>query len=884
MFFNKLSVTHLILLCIASLLIFVTIATLFNKQSDSQNNIKKPASGARMSLDYISLVRSYPEADIPDAGFSAAFHAAKTRLKSSSAAIEWTSLGPVNIAGRMLSIAINHENPSIVFAGSASGGLWKSTSGGSGDNAWEYVYTGFPVLGVAAIAIDPQNAQAMFIGTGESYGTDTNMPGVGPTRVTRGSYGIGILKSTDGGETWEKSLDWSLNQKRAVQKIAINPLRSNSVWAATTEGTYVSYNGGESWTLKHGISMATDILINPNDTTVMYFAFGGMQSEGHGIYRSTDAGSTLQAVDLVAAGGPDFVAGKIQLDMSGSDPDIVMASIGVTNGILGGLEGHIPPETYLMKTVDGGENWFTASTLNYSRIQGWYSHAVAIHPEDPDKVWTGGQLMTPYYSDDGGFNLESTDSLGMAQPALTPDNPSEYPYEDYPYQHAWADYHDIIFHPSNSDIIYFVNDGGVFRTTDGGFIFENCNSGLQTTQFYNGVSVSNVNSNLMIGGLQDNASVIYEGSPNWRRIGLGDGGWAAINQSDNNTMYATAQFAYIIRSSNKFIDLEYDVLQPSDITVRNLNFICPVVLSPADNQTIYVGTEWIHKSSNEGNDWSRTNGGVSLDGNAMSVLAASHQDVNVVYAASSPEVATASVYRTTDGGENWFNITGNLPNLFPTDLFVNPNDDEHVFITYGGFGADHVYMTKNGGDTWVNITSNLPDVPTWAVTMDPENPDHIFIGNEIGIFRSINSGDNWEFINGNLPDAVFAIELVISSSDRKLRVVTHGNGVFETPLGEMVSIEETEKNENVNEITLHQNYPNPFNPYTQISYSLNQSTHVRLQIFDINGRLIETLVDNNQSAGVHSINFDGSHLSSGTYFYKLEAGSKVQTKKMTLLK
>ena len=277
-------------------------------------------TGARNSLSYLSYARSYPKKDIPEQGFSSAFDDLQIQKRKSTLNPIWEPMGPVNIGGRTLALAIRPDTPDVIFAGSASGGLWKSETGGSGLNAWEYVRTGFPVLGVGAIDIDPNNPDVMYIGTGESYGTPENMPGIGPVRTTRGSYGIGILKSTDGGETWTKSLDWTIDQRRSIQKIHINPLRSESVWAATTEGLFRSRNGGETWEHIHQVPMATDIVVNPVDTNIVYVANGGMGSLGHGIYRSIDGGDSFEKMDMLTRGGPFRFFGKAVLAISQSNP------------------------------------------------------------------------------------------------------------------------------------------------------------------------------------------------------------------------------------------------------------------------------------------------------------------------------------------------------------------------------------------------------------------------------------------------------------------------------------------------------------------------------------------------------------------------------------
>ncbi|MBL0341744.1 MAG: hypothetical protein IPP71_12870 [Bacteroidetes bacterium] len=204
----------------------------------------------------------------------------------------WTALGPMNFGGRTLSLCFNPQNPNTIFAGSAAGGLWKSTSSGTGAAAWSQVETGFPVLGVAAIAINPLDTNEIYVGTGEVYNDQNTGTGFA-VRTTRGTYGIGILKSADGGLTWSKSLDWQFDELKGVQDIIINPLNPSTVFAATTEGTYRSFNSGQTWQLVQNSRMATDLLMIPGDTSIVFLAAGNSFSLNPGIYRSANGGSTF---------------------------------------------------------------------------------------------------------------------------------------------------------------------------------------------------------------------------------------------------------------------------------------------------------------------------------------------------------------------------------------------------------------------------------------------------------------------------------------------------------------------------------------------------------------------------------------------------------------
>lgn len=841
---------------------------------------QKLRSEARAALDLFTEARAYPNATIPETGFTAAFDLARTRLAKPAGQADlqpWQAMGPDNIGGRTLALAFNPQNPNTIWAGSASGGLWRSTTSGIGRIAWEYIATGFPVLGVAAIAIAPDDSNTIYIGTGEVYGSDETAPGV-VIRTTRGSYGIGILKSTDGGQSWRKSLDWRFNQRTGVQKIRINPQNPNSVWAATTEGIFRSRDAGESWQRVLDVVMATDIAINPVDTNRIFVACGGMRSPGHGLYRSTDGGVSWQQANLASGGGPVSFAGKAVLAISNSNPDIVMASIGNSDGL------QVPSATWLCKTTDGGESWGVVSTVDYSTFQGWYSHAVAINPVNANEVWCAGAPFYPFRSLAGGTNLQNTEQIGLMRPASGREG------FDFPDLNVWADYHDIVFHPTDPGIIYFANDGGVFRTTDGGRTSENCNGGYQTTQFYNGVSNSITDSAFVLGGMQDNLSTAFDGMPHWRRVGTNDGSWTAMNQANNNIVYLSFQGGAVFRYTNRG---ELFTNSAANITPPNrrapINFIAPYVLSPVDNRTIYHGSAVVVKSTDEGQNWSVTNNGLVLDGNPVLSLAISASSTEVVYAATAPRLSRAGLFRTDNGGASWQNITGNLPNRYPTDIALYPNNDRFVVVTFAGFGTSHAFKSSDGGASWSDIGAGLLDLPTWAAVIDPLYPDHLYIGNDIGVFASVDGGATWLQFNDGLPDAVMAMDLVISPVNRKLRVATHGNGFFERPLLDPTTPTAPPEPGIPLEFTLLQNYPNPFNPSTTIRYYLEQPGPVTLTIYDAAGRQVRSLVAETQVSGWHRVSWDGridaGRLApSGAYVYRLATAEQTLSRKLLLLR
>jgi hypothetical protein len=245
-----LRISSLVTLSFIAFISAAVISTLDEPQGRGEESMESHAerSGAMNALEFWSASRAYPDKDIPSATYFREFERATREAKGSrrfpDAITSWRSIGPNNLSGRALSVAVTPQNHNTIYVGSASGGVWRSHTGGvEGD--WERIPTGFPVLGVSAIAIDPNDSNTIFIGTGEVYRSGIALGGL-VVRTTRGSFGMGVLKTTDYGATWTKSLDWSLNQERGVQAVKLNPLNPHTIYAATTIGFYISQNAARA--------------------------------------------------------------------------------------------------------------------------------------------------------------------------------------------------------------------------------------------------------------------------------------------------------------------------------------------------------------------------------------------------------------------------------------------------------------------------------------------------------------------------------------------------------------------------------------------------------------------------------------------------------------
>ncbi len=814
-------------------------------------------SGAYEALNFMGDRQVFPYEKLPERSYYAAWEAMQEMSEAVPSMREdvdpWETMGPHNRGGRTLALALNPQNPNTVLAGSASGGLWRSYSGGAGVDAWERVEIDFPVLGVSSITYAPGDSMTIFIGTGEVY--NYYAAGTGAAyRNTRGSFGIGILRSTDGGVSWEKSLDWTLDQNHGVWAIRIAPSNPQIIYAATTEGVYKSTDGGDSWELKHNVIMANDLLVHPNDADKVVVGCGNFGSAGKGIYRTTNGGDSWVQINSQL---PSGFQGKIQLGMAPSQPDIIYASIG--NGFSSETGA-----SWLCRSTNFGATWDLRSTIDYSQWQGWFSHDVAVSPDDPNEITVIG--INIWNSTDGGTVLvpKTGGGIGYVNPPIEgPDGPGDFVHSDA---------HDVIYHPDNANIIYVASDGGIHRSLDGGDNYASCNGRYQTAQFYNGFSVSTNDPNFCMGGLQDNGTIRWNGDVTWSRLSGGDGSWTAIHPQNDDEFYTSWQFLNMLKTEDA--QVLFDVT-PNRIAPTA--FIAPFLVAPSDGDVVYGASSIMARSTDGAASWTIINNEQTVDPNWTPVLsmAISHQDPDVLYAATAPYNGSPSQMMRTLNGNIFTNISNGLPNRYPMDMAVDPTDDGVAYVTYSGFGTGHVFKTTNHGTTWSDISASLPDVPTNAVIVDPLFPNTVYVGNDLGVFVSTDGGDNWETYQEGLPGAVMVFDLKISPVNRKLRVATHGNGAYERDLIDEVSVGQ----ENVESSFNLKVFPNPAVDNVVLDLGKSEFDKISINIYNANGQLVKNFGERSGIA-TSQIQLDLDRLPPGTYLLQIKTEEGVFTEKL----
>ncbi|HEY4799407.1 MAG TPA: T9SS type A sorting domain-containing protein [Bacteroidia bacterium] len=795
------------------------------------------------ALQFLSASYAFPNKDIPADAFGKAYDFYKqnylSKRKMDMVGL-WQNIGPVNCGGRTLCVALSPSDTSTIWLGSASGGLWKSTTGGIGAAAWTYVPTGFPTLGVSTIAFQPGNSQTMIIGTGETYAYGVSTNGL-IDRTTRGTFGIGILKTTDGGNTWSQVLNWTYQQNRGVWDVKFNPLKPSIVYAATTDGIYKSFDAGNTWTQVSTVQMAMNLVIDPVDTNIVYCGVGNLSSPNKGVYQTTNSGASW---NVLANGLPSNTGrtGRIILAINPMNHKTVLAHL---------CNMYNSQSFYI--SYNEGASWVAKSPQDIASWQGWYAKGLLFKSNDTTKVLAGGVDM--HYSTDEGNNFSQVSNVNW----------------NTDYEHA--DIHDIISNPLAPNKIYTATDGGLFRSNDFGVSYYECTGSYVTTQFYIG-AVSAQDGNMALVGAQDNYTWQYTGTTTWvSQIG-GDGCYAAIDPSNDNNQFGAYQFLNVYKSTDRGVNFNTQVItSPASASGGNSTaFLAPYLICPSNPQVMYAGGDSVIKSTDGGNTWNMVSPKPLDNTNIILSMAVSATNKDSLYVATAPTSTTMHVFISTNGGTSYTDITGSLPNRYPRRIAVDPKDSKTVYIVFSGFGTGHIFKSTNAGGSWTDVSTSLPDVPFHCVTVDPFNHNIVFAGCDLGIFYSSNGGSTWNTFNAGMPEAVMIFDLVVSPSDNTLVACTHGHGVYKRSLADATGV-----NELADSNLQFSVYPNPSSDGT-FTVSCSQSQIKSIDIYDLDGKIVfHKAVNNKQELiDLNEVN--------GIYFVAVKTDNGIGSKKIILNK
>jgi photosystem II stability/assembly factor-like uncharacterized protein len=665
-----------------------------------------------------------------------------------------TYFGTAAVSGRVNAVAYDPVNENVYYMGAPQGGVWKTTDGGL---TWQPLTDHWQFLQVACIAVHPTNPNILYVGTGDFQGWMR-------------PFSQGIMRSTDGGQTWQQ-LGATVFRNLCVSDILIDPENPNIIIACTGWGPYQgvagdiwrSTDGGETWTRVSNVSAIwSDLAIsarNPS-TGVRYYYAVGHGNPGR-LLRSSDRGQTWTALS------PPFGFGNhrsLRVATSPINPNRVY----VMSGDL----------SQVWVSANAGNTWTAMNpTVDGGFYQAWYDATMHVsHDGAGNDVLYLGLVDLVQWTQARGWR-----SIGLA-------------FTNQANIHV--DIHSMAINPRNPNELLVGTDGGVYRLTytpsTGAVNIVGLNATLGITQFY-AAAFHPTDPNRVMGGAQDNATPRANGNLNaWRCIIGGDGGYCAFNPINPNIQYGSYQYLNILRTTNNWSNASNITPNYGDDFVA---FIAPLTIHPAQPNWLLAGTNYLWRWNENTRTWDARLGNQMLTNGRLRAIAGAPNDANVIYTGGDD----GQVWMTTNGGASWRQINANLPNRSISDIAVHPTNPYKVYVVLGGTGTPHVYRCDNtlaNTPVWVNISGSgltgLPDVHTNSIALDPAAPDTvIYVGNDVGFFYTLDGGATWR--NGTQPLGLPNVQVNtvrVVPATGYLMAATYGRGMWRirlplTPTGDV---------------------------------------------------------------------------------------------------
>ncbi len=700
--------------------------------------------------------------------------------------LQFRSVGPAIMGGRIDDFAVVEGNPHTVFAATASGGLWRTVNNGV---TWEPLFDNEAVSSIGDVEIVQSNPEVIWVGTGEANNRQSS------------SWGNGVYKSTDGGKTWANV---GLKDTHHIGRIVIDQKNPDTVyvaaqghlWGANKErGLYKTTDGGKTWANVKFINEDTgftDIAMDPSDSNTLYAAayqrrrtpFGYQGGgPGSGLYKTTDGGTTWTKL---TNGLPTGDAGRIGLDIYRKDPKVVYS-----------IYEHAT-ESGVYRSDDKGETWKKQSVTNPRPA---YYSQIRVDPSNDQRVYVLGASW--YVSENGGKNFQVS-----------------------PFGRIHGDYHALWINPANSNHLLAGSDGGIHFSYDKGKTWDFINT-IALGQFYE-VGFDFRKPYWVYGGLQDNGSwgapvftLNATGLSNdeWIRVGGGDGFYNVVDPKDPNTIYTESQNAGIVRLNMLSGESKFIRPQPEEGSRERYRFEwnSPILISPHNNRRIYLGGNRLFISNDRGDNWTTITAdltkainrdrlpimGVEVKSNVLSGHDGQENYSHITTIAESPFkegvlwVGTddGNVQLSRDGGKSWKNVTEKIPgvpvNTYVTRVIASHAAAGRAYVTLDGHRNDdfksYVFATEDFGESWRAITTGLP-YPANVIREHHRNHNLLVAGTEFGLWFSFNRGASWMRLKNNLP-TVPVDDIQIHPRDNDLILATHGRSLWVlddvTPLEQM---------------------------------------------------------------------------------------------------
>lgn len=711
--------------------------------------------------------------------------------------LPWQHLGPTNISGRATDLAVEEPRGDTytMYVATAAGGVWKTDNEGV---TWRNVFADQVTASIGDVAIAPSDSRQLWVGTGEA-------------NIFRSSHaGAGIYKSLDGGESWEHM---GLAETQTVGRIVVHPSDPDVVWVAASgheyrdnpdRGVYKTTDGGRSWEkvlFVDDMTGAIDLVVHPEDPDVLYAAtwqrrrakFNDPRNEpaftgsddyftGSGVWKSTDGGESWRPIN---DGLPEArYRGRIGIDIARSSPETLYAFVdnyeiarpapdGATDAY-GRPRGGVIRGATIFRSDDGGERWYQTSVHgeymeSLGGTYGWVFGQIRVDPNNADRIYAMGVQL--HVSEDGGRSFRRLTGMHV-------------------------DHHGMWIDPNNSDYIVNANDGGAYVSYDGG----------ENWRFFGDIPVVtffNANYDLgdpfrVYGSVQDHGS--YSGVVDlsqgrhdipavaWQQAPGGEGSHHAVDPRDPDIVYSAGFYGSLTRTDLETEEREsiMPTVEAGDPSLRG-QWLAHFILSPHDPDVVYHGMQYVFRSRDRGETWTRISPDLSYN-DAERLGDIQFQTITAV--AESP-ITAGLLYAGTDDGRvhvmqgadaEWVDITGGLhPHRFTSEIVASAYDESTVYVTQSGRRSDdfapYVWRSTDYGRTWESLAAGVPVGPVNIIREDPRNDNLLYLGTDVGVYVSLDSGESWEALAMGMP-STFVHDLVIHPRDDFMVAATHGQGML----------------------------------------------------------------------------------------------------------
>jgi photosystem II stability/assembly factor-like uncharacterized protein len=680
------------------------------------------------------------------------------------------AIGPAAMSGRIAVVEGWAKDPNLVWVGSASGGVWKSADGGL---TWQPVFDDQPVASIGALAIDPNNSDVVWVGTGEANPRNSV------------SVGEGVYKTLDGGRTWQRL---GLEKTERVSRIILHPTDPRVAWVAALgqvwgenpeRGVYKTEDGGKTWRRVLFVDERTgaaDLVSDPSNPNKLFAAMWDYRrwpwsfrsgGPGSGLFVTHDGGETWRRL-TEADGLPKGNLGRIGVAIARSDARTVYALVEAERSAL-------------LRSTDGGATWKAVNTEADVSPRPFYYADLRVDPADPNRVYRLGSTLD--VSTDGGASFSTLAGFRTVHP----------------------DHHALWVDPGNPRRILEGNDGGVYISNDRGGTWSFVGN-LPVGQFYH-VRVDMERPYNVYGGMQDNGSwkgpnTAWESggirNHHWSEVGFGDGFDTAPDPRDPMRGYAMSQEGYLSRWDLRTGERKDIRPAPPEGEELRFNWNAALALDPFEPDTIYYGSQYVHKSTDRGETWTLLSGDLTTDkpewqskqtGGLTPDVSGAENFTTIIALAPSPVARgvlwagtdDGRLHVTRDGGTTWTSVEKNVRGV-PDNTWIphvepSPHDAGTAFVVFDNHRrsdmAPYVYKTTDFGRSWTSLATRNLRGYALKVVQDLKDPDLLFLGTELGLWVSLDGGKGWMQWTHGVP-TVSVMDMVIHPREHDLVLGTHG--------------------------------------------------------------------------------------------------------------